>query len=299
MSNLLRSDKPAPSVYLHALRPHQWLKNTLVALPTVMAHDFQVGNLFVVLFAFVSFCLCASSIYIINDIVDLPYDKTHPEKRNRPLASGAIALGDARTLSAILAILSTISAVTISGRFFVVIMGYFSLSVIYSWYLKRMLMVDVVVLAMLYGIRVFGGAVATGIPLSHWLIGFCFFIFLCLALVKRTTEMIALASEDSSRIAGRAYVRTDLQTMTGLTAAAGFVSVLVLALYINSPEVVPLYRHPELLWGICVVLVGWLGRICLLTARGEMHDDPVVFAATDQASLLAGALIVAVFLLAL
>jgi len=169
----------------------------------------------------------------------------------------------------------------------------------YSLYLKRKLMIDVVALAALYGIRVLAGSVATGVVLSHWLAGFCFFIFLSLALMKRTTEIILLPASSEDKIKGRGYRRADFPTINALTAASGFVAVLVLALYINSPEVKVLYHRPDLLWGICIILVYWLGRAFFLTGRGEMRQDPVIFAATDWRSLLAGILVVAIFLVAL
>jgi 4-hydroxybenzoate polyprenyltransferase len=197
-----------------------------------------------------------------------------------------------------MAAMSVALALMLPALFLTVLAVYFALSMSYSLYLKRKLMIDVVALAGLYGIRVLAGGAATGIVLSHWLYGFCFFIFLSLALVKRTTEMMLLPEDSVARIKGRGYRRVDLQTITALTAASGFVGVLVLALYINSPEVLVLYRHPELLWGVCVILVYWLGRICFLTGRGEMNQDPVLFAATDRISLLAGALAVGLFLIA-
>ena len=249
--------------------------------------------------AVLSFSLGASAVYLVNDIFDLPHDRAHSEKRRRPLAAGLVSLSHTMVLSAIVAALSVTLALLLPKAFLVTLIIYFSLSLAYSVYLKRKLMIDVVALAALYGIRVVAGGAATTIVLSHWLLGFCFFIFLSLALVKRTTEMITLAPTEIGKIKGRGYRRTDLQTITALTAAAGFVAVLVLALYINSPEVTPLYRHPEFLWGICVILVYWLGRVCFLTGRGEMRQDPVVFAATDRISLLAGLLVVAAFLVAL
>ncbi len=149
----------------------------------------------------------------------------------------------------------------------------------YSLLFKYIMMLDVIVLAMLYGVRVLAGAEATQIHLSHWLVGFCFFLFLCLALVKRVADRRKPYGEDDA--------------LTSLMSAAGFVSVLMLALYINdAPE---LYRHPWMLWGICIVLTYWIGRICLITSRGKMHDDPVVFAATDRASWIAGGITAAIF----
>jgi 4-hydroxybenzoate polyprenyltransferase len=232
-------------------------------------------------------------------MIDLQHDRVHPQKRHRPLAAGTVPLSHAAVLFGIVAVLALAFAMLLPWAFMAVLAAYFGLSMSYSVYLKRKLMIDVVTLAGLYGIRVVAGAAATGMLLSHWLVGFSFFIFLCLALVKRTTEMMTLPEDSVEKIKGRGYRRTDLQTITALTASSGFVSVLVLSLYISSPEVRVLYRHPELLWGICVILVYWLGRVCFLTGRGEINQDPVVFAATDRISLLAGLLVMGVFVLAL
>jgi 4-hydroxybenzoate polyprenyltransferase len=285
--------------YLLALRPHQWLKNGLVALPAIAAHDFSISGLVTVLIAFASFSLGASSIYLVNDMLDLPYDRAHPEKRYRSLAAGQVPLSHAVSISGLVAALSIALALMLPSAFMAVLIAYFGLSMSYSLYLKRKLMMDVVALAALYGIRVLAGGAATGIVLSHWLVGFCFFIFLSLALVKRTAEMMALAPTSVDNIKGRGYRSVDRQTIIALTAASGFVAVLVFALYINSVEVTALYRNPELLWGICIILVYWLGRVYFLTGRGEMLQDPVLFAATDRISLLAGVLVLALLLVAL
>jgi 4-hydroxybenzoate polyprenyltransferase/phosphoserine phosphatase len=285
--------------YLLALRPHQWLKNALVALPVIGAHDFSTPQLLTVLLAFISFSFGASSIYLINDMIDVPHDRAHPEKHHRPIAAGLIPVSQAIVLLGGVATLSIGTALALPWQFMLVLVGYFALSMSYSVYLKRKLMIDVVVLAALYGVRVLAGGAATGIFLSQWLVGFCFFIFLSLALVKRMSEMIAAPPNTTGKIGGRGYRIEDLQSMPALTAASGFVSVLVLALYINSSEVIALYRHPALLWGICILLVYWLGRVYFLTGRGEMNQDPVVFAATDRISLLTGVIVIAIFLIAL
>jgi 4-hydroxybenzoate polyprenyltransferase len=294
----LGTRKLAIRPYLLALRPHQWLKNGLVALPTIASHDFSIIGLLTVLVAFVSFSFGASTVYLVNDMLDLPHDRAHFEKRHRSLASGAVPLNHAVILLCVVAVLSVGLALMLRGAFLLVLIGYFGFSLIYSLYLKRKLMIDVVALAALYGVRVVAGGVATGIPLSHWLVGFCFFIFLSLALMKRAVEIISLPKTTVGNVRGRGYRRADLPVINALTAASGYVSVLVLALYIYSPEVRMFYRQPDLLWGICIVLVYWLGRAFVLTARGEMGQDPVTFAATDRISLLAGAIITAVFLVA-
>lgn len=285
--------------YFLALRPHQWLKNGLIILPAIAAHAFGVNDLFAALIAVLSFSLAASCVYLLNDMLDLPHDRAHPKKRHRSLAAGAIPLSHAIFIATAAAILSFALALILPTIFAAVLVTYIGASITYSLYLKRKLMIDVVALAGLYGIRVLAGGAATGIVLSHWLVGFCFFIFLSLALVKRMAEMIALPPATDNTIKGRGYRREDLQTVSGLAAASGLVAVLVLALYINSIEVRGLYHYPELLWGICIILVYWLGRVYFLTGRGEMHQDPVIFAATDRISLLTGILVVGMFLVAL
>jgi 4-hydroxybenzoate polyprenyltransferase len=285
--------------YLMALRPHQWLKNGLIALPAIAAHDFGISSFVKVLIAFASFSFGASSMYIVNDMLDLPHDRVHSNKRFRSIAAGTVPLTHGLFLFGIAVALSVVLALMLPLAFLAILIAYFCLTMSYSFWLKHKLMIDVVALAMLYGIRVLAGGVASGIALSHWLIGFCFFIFLSLALVKRTAELISLTATGIGNIKGRGYRSADRETIVALAAASGFVAVLVLALYISSPEIVTLYRTPQLLWGICIILVYWLGRVYCLAGRGEMNQDPVIFAATDRISLLAGIVILGMFLVAL
>ena len=285
--------------YILAIRPHQWLKNALLFVPAIAAHQFDMSTLSVLLRAFISFSLLASSAYVFNDVLDLQHDRSHPEKRHRALAAGNLTLTDSASLFILLTALSAVFAATLNWGFLSCLMGYFALSISYSFYLKRKLMIDVVALAGLYGIRVIAGGVATAIAPSDWMIGFCFFMFLSLALVKRATEMRASPKEEFGNIQGRGYRRNDLPTIGALMTGSGLVAVLVLGLYLNSPEVKLLYQRPFLLWGICAILTYWLGRIFVLTERGEMRQDPVIFAATDWISQLAAGLIVAIFLAAI
>ncbi len=274
--------------YVSALRPHQWIKNTLVALPSVADHAFHPRP---VLVAFGCFCMAASAVYLLNDCFDIEHDRLHPQKKLRPLAAGKINVADAWVGGFVLAAASVSITCFFSYRLGIAITGYIVLALGYSLVFKRFVMLDVVALAALYGMRVVGGAMVTGIPLSPWLIAFCFFLFLCLGLMKRVTELMNVEV-----ISGRSYDGNDLQTLNALCSAAGLVSVLVLGLYISSTDVVLFYNHPQVLWGICVVLAGWIGRACLIAGRGEMHHDPVIFAATDMGSLIAGILVVALYI---
>ncbi len=264
---------------ISALRPHQWVKNTLVALPAVALHRFDPIP---IAFAFVSLSMAASACYLCNDVADIAADRKHPRKRKRVIASGAMPAPFALWLAGALLIPSIGLAVAL-GRGFALALGlYLLLAGLYGLYLKRVMMLDVIVLAMLYGLRVVAGAEATQIALSHWLVGFCLFLFLCLALVKRIADMH-----------GRPYRADDAQALTSLMAASGFAAVTMLELYINDAPA--LYMYPELLWGICILLTYWLMRICLIAARGKMHDDPVVFALTDRPSWVVGILTAAIF----
>jgi 4-hydroxybenzoate polyprenyltransferase/phosphoserine phosphatase len=285
--------------FLKAMRPHQWLKNLLVFVPALAAHDFSLNTILMLVAAFVSFSLGASSIYVVNDMLDLPHDRAHAEKRRRPLAAGTMSIVQAAMLAGVTITLSLALALLLPWAFLQVLGTYLALSMSYSLSLKRKLMVDVVVLSALYGIRVVAGGAVVGIPLSDWLVGFCFFMFLSLALMKRTAEIMTLPEDGTGKVKGRGYRRADLPVLHALTAASGSVAVVVLALYVHSPDVKLLYSRPEVLWGICMIMVYWLGRAFFLTGRCEMRQDPVVFAATDRISLLSGAALLAVFALAL
>ncbi|MGI9404455.1 MAG: UbiA family prenyltransferase [Hyphomicrobium sp.] len=271
---------------LRALRPHQWLKNVLVAVPAIAAHRVSNETIGNVLLAFVAFSLCASAVYVINDLIDREHDRKHPRKRNRPFASWALTPGFGVGLAVALLAGALGISFFLPQAFLLVLCGYFILTLAYSVYLKRFLMLDVLVLACLYGIRVVAGGVAAAVPISEWLIAFCVFFFLSLALVKRTAELKDSPQETDAQLPGRAYRAEDAQALQALAGAAGLVSVLVLALYVSSPQVQTLYSHPVGIWGVGLVLVVWIGRVILITGRGQMHDDPVIFAATDRASLV-------------
>ena len=284
----LAAPPPAPRVYLRALRPHQWLKNLLVFLPVLAAHKLHAPTLAQALLAFAAFRLIASSVYVINDLMDLASDRAHPRKRLRPFASGAIPLTHGTAMAPALLLAGLALALPLGLRFLGVVLEYYALTTAYSFYFKRRLVVDIVVLAGLYTLRIVAGGAATGIPLSVWLLAFSVFFFFSLAAVKRQAELVDGATAGKVKVAGRGYVPEDLPLVEMMATSSGYVSVLVMALYLNSPEVTRLYHHPTALWGICVVLLYWISRVVMLTHRGQMNDDPVVFATKDQVSLGCG-----------
>ncbi|OWU86725.1 prenyltransferase [Oceanicola sp. 22II-s10i] len=270
---------------MKALRPHQWAKNALVFLPALAGHAFGADLLVRVLFAFIAFSLVASSVYVLNDLLDLEADRAHPRKRNRPFASGALPLSYGTWLAPCL-LLGGVGIAAMLGPVFLAVMAvYYLTTTLYSLRLKRLPVVDICTLAALYALRIVAGAAAVPIPLSVWMLAFSIFFFFSLAAVKRQAELVdGLATGREAK--GRGYQVDDLPLVSMMAVAAGYVSIMVLALYVNSPEVRILYERPEWLWGICAVLLYWISRMVFITHRGQMHDDPVVFAARDKVSYL-------------
>ena len=293
---ILGSLAPRVADYLRALRVHQWLKNILILVPMLAGHMLTAEALMRATAAFVAFSLCASSVYLLNDLLDLANDRDHATKRHRPLASGAVPVLHGIMLIPLLLGGGLLLGLAASAKFIAVLLLYYLMTLAYSLLLKRRLLVDVMTLSVLYSLRIVAGGAAGGIPISPWLMGFSVFLFLCLALVKRYTELEVCAREGKAMPRGRGYRVSDAPMLGSLGAAAGYGAVLVLALYINSPEVRALYATPEYLWLVCLLLLHWVSRLLMLAHRGEMHDDPVIFAVTDRTSLITGALVVAVVL---
>lgn len=272
--------------YFRALRPHQWLKNILIFLPILTAHEITEINLLSALFTFISFSLIASSVYLLNDLLDLNSDRLHHRKKNRPLAAGKIPLSHGTILAPLLLMFGFTIAFAISLDVFLVIAVYFIITSIYSLTLKQVAIFDILVLAILYSLRIYAGGVATEIYLSIWLIAFSLFFFFALAAVKRQAELVEANDSLKEKISGRGYNSSDLQIVSTMAMTSGYISILVLILYINSDEVLLLYSSPELLWGITLVIFYWLNRMVLVTHRGLMHDDPLVYAISDRTSLI-------------
>ena len=278
------SAPPALPALIRALRPHQWLKNVLVFLPILAAHQFDGATLAKGLLAFVAFSFVASGVYLLNDLLDLGPDRAHPRKRLRPFASGALRVAHGTWLAPAFMAAGLGLSLPLGVDFVMMMLCYFVLTTAYSLHLKRRIVIDICVLAGLYTLRILAGGVATGIPISVWLFAFAVFFFFTLAAVKRQAELVDLAERGKLSVAGRGYHVDDLPIMSMIGLGAGFVSVLVLALYINTPAVAELYGNPAALWGIFAVQLYWITRIVLITHRGQMHDDPVVFAVKDQTS---------------
>lgn len=286
-------------ILLRELRPHQWVKNLIVFVPLLTAHQFTDKSVLLrAMLAFIAFCLCASGVYVLNDLLDLEADRQHALKKLRPFAAGQLSLATGLLLAPLLLAASVGVAWWLSWHFVVVLALYFVLTTSYSWRVKQIAVLDVFFLAGLYTMRLIGGHAATGVKYSFWLLAFSMFIFLSLALVKRFTELKALRQQNLQDSKGRGYTASDLELVATLGIVSGFLAVLVLALYVNSPEVQVLYNYPIALLLLCPLLLYWISRVWLVAHRGQMHDDPIVFALKDGVSYLIGALILGVLWLA-
>ncbi len=299
VSHVFPDPAPCAPAILRALRPHQWVKNLIVFVPLLTAHQITDKHLLLrAMLAFIAFCLCASGVYVMNDLLDLEADRHHALKKMRPFASGQLPLSFGLLLVPLLLAASAGVAWWLSWNFAVVLALYFVLTTSYSWRVKQVALLDVFFLAGLYTMRLIGGHEATGVKYSSWLLVFSMFIFLSLALIKRFTELKTLRQQNLQDSKGRGYTAGDLELVATLGIVSGFLSVLVLALYVNSEVVTRLYQYPNALLLLCPLLLYWISRAWLLAHRGQMHDDPIVFALKDGISYLIGALILGMLWLA-
>jgi 4-hydroxybenzoate polyprenyltransferase len=286
---------------VRALRPHQWVKNLLVFVPILLDHRLTQPEVVARgAIAFAAFCLAASGAYVVNDLLDLEADRSHPTKRYRPFASGALAPRVGYLLApALIGLSLLIGAALVAPGFLALLLLYIGLTTAYSAYLKRIVVLDVLLLASLYTLRVLAGITASGVRFSSWLLAFSTFLFLSLAFLKRHGELSTLAPQAAPAARRRGYLPQDMEWLRTMGAASAYLAVLVLALYLNSEEVVRLYRKPAVLFLVCPLLLYWSSRMWLLAHRGQIHEDPIVASARDPSSYIVGALVLLVLYSAL
>ncbi len=327
LSRALRQDNTVPHrafydrkstgrVVLKAIRLHQWAKNVLVFLPMLLAHDLTLPSLLQSAIAFLSLSFCASATYIINDLLDIEADRRHPRKRRRPFAAGdlspltgvgIIAAFFALSLLLALALPNVFPPLHVVGtgllhrkyQFLLWLAVYTVTTLSYSFVLKRVALVDVLVLSGLYTIRILAGASATGLAISAWLAAFSIFFFLSLAYVKRFSELVLLLESGRTKASGRGYISSDIEQLRSFGTGSAFAGVVVLTMYISNLDTVHLYAHVYRLWLLVPVLLLWISRVWLLASRGQLHEDPVVYAITDKRSWVLGAISAVIVWLAL
>lgn len=272
-------------VILKAIRIHQWAKNILIFTALILSHNwFNTAALQSALYAFFSFGFAASSIYLVNDLIDLESDRKHHSKKQRPLAAGILPIQGAIVIVPVLLLFSFFFAIQVNANFISILVIYLVLTTIYSLFLKPIALLDVITLTSLYTIRIIAGAIAISVPLSYWLLAFSMFIFLSLALIKRFSELQNLIHQGETTAVARGYHVDDLPAISLFGISSGYISVLVLVLYTHDLQASTLYAQPDWLWFVAVAVLYWISRMWLLTYRREMNEDPVLFAIHDRNS---------------
>ena len=296
---VFQTRKKGQKPYVDALRLHQWIKNLLVFIPLVMAHRFLELDLIAkAALAFLAFGLCASSVYLLNDLIDLPADRHHPRKRERPFAAGEVSPLFGLVASPWLVGISLLISQLLPRDFVWMLVLYYLLNLAYSFYLKQVVLLDVILLAGLYTMRIMAGSASVAIWPSSWLLAFSTFIFLSLALVKRYAELVIMNAA-TGKVRVRGYQIIDKELLASMGSGSGYVAVLVLAIYISSGKAEVLYSRYQFIWLLCPLLLYWISYVWLIAHRGVMHDDPLVFALKDPVSRIIVFLAGVVLLLAM
>jgi 4-hydroxybenzoate polyprenyltransferase len=290
--------RPTGRTLVKAIRLHQWAKNILLFAPLLLSHKLTAASVLADIVAFVCFSFFASANYLINDMLDIENDRRHPSKRLRPFAAGDLAVSTGAILA--LGLLgAAVALLPLLPSTFALWLGFYILATMsYTLYLKRVAVVDVLLLSGLYTLRLLAGGAATGTEISQWLAGFSSFLFLSLAMVKRFSEIENLRERGVATTYGRGYRVADMEQIRSFGTASAYAAVVVFMLYIARPDVTGLYRHATRLWLIVPLLIYWLNRMWLLASRGELDEDPVVFAIRDWMSLAVGGAVAVVALLA-
>lgn len=295
---LIPNERPRIRTFIRAIRLRQWPKNILIFAPQLLAYVFSLEATFNSLLAFFAFSFLASAVYVFNDILDLPSDRMHPRKRLRPFASGALPLSCVPVMLPGLIACAILAALPLPLGFSYCLFGYLLINILYSQWIKRRKMLDVSVLAGMYVLRLIAGVVVNGLPPSNWLFGFGYFIFLALALLKRTSELSIYQDRLGGEAPGRGYVVEDKRVLQQMAITSGFSSIIILALYIESLKAMEMYARPLFLWVLCPLLMYWFGYMVLVASRGSMQDDPVAYVLSNRVSWLIGLVCVAVLFLA-
>jgi 4-hydroxybenzoate polyprenyltransferase len=278
----------APVALAKALRLHQWAKNLLVFLPLLLAHTIHLASVLIAVTAFFCFSFIASATYVVNDLLDLEADRVHLHKRKRAFAAGDLSVTAGLGISFLLAAAALIMAVHLRPKFLIFLLLYLVTTLAYSLALKRIVLVDVIILSSLYTVRMAAGAAATSTLISPWLAAFSIFFFLSLAMVKRFSELQNLHTRGVNPTSARGYLLSDIEQLRSFGTSSAYASIVIFTLYINGRDVTALYHHPDRMWLITPLMILWISRVWLLASRGKMNEDPVVFALVDRMSLLLG-----------
>ena len=282
---------------LKIIRPYQWVKNVLVFLPMLMSHNLTSENFLILINAFIIFSLVASSIYVINDIADLKSDQQHSYKKNRPFASGLINFNQCLYLIIFLILISSLLLINLNKNFIFLILTYFIISNLYTFVFKKYIIIDLLILSILHILRIIGGGLIVDISISIWLISFSIFFFIFLAGIKRLIEIINTKEFNKNKIVGRGYIYKNKKIINIISIFSGYMSVIVLILYVNSSQTINLYSSPNILWGICFVMLFWISRMIYISNKRLIKEDPIIYTIKDVISYVCLFLILCIILL--
>jgi 4-hydroxybenzoate polyprenyltransferase len=289
-----------PTIVLKSLRVHQWVKNLLIFVPFLLAFkQVELSQAYVLIYAFFAMSLCASASYLFNDLMDVESDREHPTKKNRPIASGAMTKPYAYGLLIVCLVTGVGLSFLLSRDFQIILTAYLVITILYSIVLKSIVLLDVIILGALYTIRIVAGIYAANVAISFWILVFSMFLFVSLAMLKRFSELYNLRLRDEETASGRGYIAKDLELVSSLGSASGFIAVLIIVLYIHDPITLEKYTNPEWLWLILPALLYWISHMWLISHRGKMNEDPVLYAIHDQPSYIVGVICIAAVLLAI
>lgn len=289
-----------PTIVFKSLRVHQWVKNLLIFVPFLLAFkQVELSQIYVLLFAFFAMSLCASASYLFNDLMDFESDRQHPIKKNRPIASGAMSKTYAYGLLITCLAVGIGLSFSLSRDFQFILAAYLVITILYSIVLKSIVLLDVIILGALYTIRIVAGIYAANVALSFWILVFSMFLFMSLAMLKRFSELYNLRLRDEETASGRGYISKDLELVSSLGSASGLIAVLIIVLYIHDPITLEKYTNPEWLWLILPALLYWVSHMWLISHRGKMNEDPVLYAIHDKPSYVVGVICIVAVLLAI
>lgn len=268
------------------IRPYQWVKNILIFVPILLSQNINFEIIILAIKAFIIFSFTSSSIYVINDIVDIKSDQSHPFKKNRPLAAGLISINQCKTLIIFLLLLCAVFLLDVNTNFLLLIISYFVTANLYTLIFKKIFFIDLLILSLLYTLRIIGGGIVIDISITNWLLFFSLFFFISLASIKRQIELISAEKFKRKEISGRGYKVTDKKIIHFISVSSGFISILILIFYINSSEIIKLYSYPEILWIVCLIILFWVSRLIVKSNKGEIEDDPLMYALKDKISYI-------------
>ncbi len=280
------------SPYLHLMRPRQWAKNAFVFAPLIFARElFDLHQDLIALQAFLAFNVVASLVYTINDVVDAPHDRLHPEKRTRPVASGALSAKQALWFAFLLFLILCALTGTMDVRFIAVVAIYLVMNLLYTFRLKRVVLLDIFIIAAGFMLRVIGGAFAIAVNVSSWLVLCSLFISLFLGFGKRRAEILRIDDEGSEvqRSVLAAYNIAFLDQMITITAAGAVISY---ALYTVAPRTIEMFETEKLIYTTIFVCYG-IFRYLFLTHQSTQTENPTNLVTTDKVIFVTGLLWIA------